>query len=92
MLYQNAELHNVVELLAAPGGAGRHMLRIPDRLRPALNAAAESVPPIRRASLRRGRSCCGTGILPVSGCGAPNALKVLNTARMAAPPSLRFRR
>jgi len=40
MLYQNVELHNVVELIPSDKGEGFHMLRVPSQLRATLNEAA----------------------------------------------------
>ncbi|MFH1731025.1 MAG: SGNH/GDSL hydrolase family protein [Planctomycetota bacterium] len=45
MRHENAELHNVVELIPAEDGIGQYMLRVPDSLRPTLNEAARNNAP-----------------------------------------------
>ncbi len=41
MIYKNAELHNVAELIDAEQGEGKHVCRVPDALRLTLNDAAK---------------------------------------------------
>ncbi len=42
MIYKNAELHNVAELIEAEQGEGKHVCRVPDALRVTLNESAKA--------------------------------------------------